>query len=153
MSSAERRVVDRYLPWTRIVSDRATNHGGRRVDLLEHAVGHREDLVLKQGIGMQGLQVVLGSDTDEAAWHTLIEEAARAGGSIIQEYVPALPYSLPITPAVGELPHQTDVAPVFSPFLFGGRPAGIWARFHPAGRSGIVSREGFGAMENAVVAV
>lgn len=153
MSSAERALVDRYLPWTRILTDRSTTCAGKSVELLAHAVRHRETLVLKQGIGLQGKQVVLGRDTDPEQWQSLVERAAALGDSIVQEYVPPQSYPLSLTHGSGEEPHEVEVAPVFSPFVFGGRAGGLWARFFATGDSGIVSVDGFGALDNAVVAV
>ncbi|MFJ9777092.1 hypothetical protein ACIRVF_38655 [Kitasatospora sp. NPDC101157] len=151
MSEAERSVVSRYLPWTRVLGNRPTDHHGRRIDLLKHTVEHREDLVLKAGIGMQGLQVLIGRDTDPAMWQARVEEAAEAGGSIVQEHVTGVAVPVFSTPAPGAAPEVTNVVPVFSPFLFGNHASGVWARYRADGGEGIVSREGYGAMENAVV--
>lgn len=153
MSAAERSLVDKYLPWTRILADRRTTHAGKSVDLLAHAIRYREDLVLKRGIGLQGQQVILGKDVSSEEWRSLVERAAAAGDCIVQEYVPAQSCPLSVVDDDAEQPREVDVAPVLSPFLFGGRPGGLWARFFTTGAAGIVSMEGHGALDNAVVAV
>ena len=50
-------------------------------------------------------------------------------------------------------PYDVDVAPVFGPLLFGGRPAGLFSRFFGDGRTGIVSMTRTGSCDNSVVAV
>ncbi|ASO21090.1 hypothetical protein FHR81_002058 [Actinoalloteichus hoggarensis] len=153
MSAADRALVDRYLPWTRILTDRRTTHAGKPVDLLAHTIRYREDLVLKRGIGLQGQQVFLGRDTSSERWTSLVEGAAAAGDSIVQEYVHAQHCPLFVVEDGVEQPREIAVAPVLSPFLFGGRPGGLWARFFTTGAVGIISMDGHGALDNAVVAV
>jgi hypothetical protein len=152
LSAAERSIVDTYLPWTRILGDRSTTHAGQTVDLLPHALRHRENLVLKRGIGTNGKQVVLGRDTEQRQWQSLLEGAASAGDSIVQEYVPAQSCRLHIIADSDESPHEVEVYPVLGPFLFGGRPGGIMARF-TTDCAGMVGVTGNGSSDSSVVAV
>lgn len=153
MSTAERALVDKYLPWTRILSDRRTTRGERDVDLLRFAVDNRELLVLKQGLGMSGKQVVIGRDADQAEWETAVAAAAEAGTSVVQEFVAPRTCRLAMVADGADETHDVDVAPVFGPLLFGGRPAGVFARFFGDGTAGIVSIAGTDASDNCVVAV
>lgn len=52
-----------------------------------------------------------------------------------------------------DAPHDVDVAPVFGPLLFGGRPAGLFSRFFGDGTAGIVSILGTRSSDDCVVAV
>jgi len=153
LSAAERALVDRYLPWTRILTDRRTTWHGRDVDLVRFAIDHRPTLVLKAGLGMSGRQVVLGRDTDPAAWEAAVVAAAEAGTSAIQEYVTPHTCRLTMLADGVDEPYDVDVAPVFGPLLFGGRPAGLFSRFFGDGRTGIVSMTRTGSCDNSVVAV
>ncbi|MET9324424.1 hypothetical protein ABZX75_30335 [Streptomyces sp. NPDC003038] len=153
MSAAERALVDRYLPWTRIVSHRWTNRGGRKVDLVRHAVANRESLVLKESIGMSGKQVVIGRETAQADWEAAVAAAAETGTSVVQEFVEPRTCRLAVITDGSDEAHDADVAPVFGPLLFGGRPAGLFSRFFGDGTTGIVSILGTGSSDDCVVAV
>ncbi|MEO6702187.1 MAG: hypothetical protein ABI140_09180 [Jatrophihabitantaceae bacterium] len=151
MSSAERALVNTYIPWTRVLTDRSTTFDGRTVDLLRHVLANQEQLVLKRGIGSNGKQVAIGRDTDPSTWTALVESAAAAGDSVVQQYVTAQSCLFPVLADSNSQPELTPIAPVLSPFLFGRKPAGIFARFFADGSSGIVSVVGHSASDNVVV--
>jgi len=153
LSAGERALVDRYLPWTRVLTDRRTTRQGRDVDLVRFAIDHRPTLVLKASLGMSGKQVVLGRDTEPAAWEAAVVVAAEAGTSVVQEYVPPQTCRLTMLADGVDEPYDIDVAPVFGPLLFGGRPAGLFSRFFGDGRTGIVNIRRTGCCDNSVVAV
>jgi hypothetical protein len=153
MSAAERALVARYLPWTRILSDRRTSRDGAQVDLVRYALDHQESLVLKEGLGMSGMQVVIGRETDPAVWETAVTAAAATGTSIVQEFVAPRSCRLAVIADGDDTAYDVDVAPVFGPLLFGGRPAGLFARFFGDGTAGIVSMLGTSSSDNCVVAV
>ncbi|MEV0729629.1 hypothetical protein [Polymorphospora sp. NPDC050346] len=153
MTTAERALVDRYLPWTRVLADRGTTRDGRDVDLLPYVVKHREELVLKAGLGESGKQVVLGRDVDQAAWEAAVDAAAD-GTSIVQEFVVPQTCRVTLIADDADEPYDAEVAPVLGPLLFGGRPAGLFCRFYGDGSAGIVSvRAGTSSSDNCVVAV
>lgn len=51
--------------------------------------------------------------------------AAEAGTSVVQEFVPPRRCRLAMIADGADEPHDVDVAPVFGPLLFRGRPAGM----------------------------
>jgi hypothetical protein len=79
-----------------------------------------------------------------------VETAVVCGGWTVQEHVE--PVGLPIRFSKDGPTEAVPIAPVLSPFLFGGRPAGCFVRYLPDGTSGVVSVEGFGATRNIAVA-
>ncbi|MEU5031293.1 hypothetical protein [Streptomyces milbemycinicus] len=153
MSAADRALVDRYLPWTRVLSHRWTSRGGRKVDLVPFAVDNRELLVLKESIGMSGKQVVIGRETGQTEWEAAVAVAAGTGTSVLQEYVAPRGCRLAMVADGAEEPYDVEVAPVFGPLLFGGRPAGMFSRFFGDGTAGIVSVLGTNSSDDCVVAV
>ncbi|MEU5495650.1 hypothetical protein [Streptomyces griseofuscus] len=153
MSAAERALVDRYLPWTRVLSHRWTTRGERKVDLVEFTLAHRESLVLKESIGMSGRQVLIGRESDRADWTAAVTAAAETGTSVVQEFVAPRTCRLAMVADGVDEPYDTEVAPVFGPLLFGGRPAGLFARFFGDGREGIVSVAGAGCSDDCVVSI
>jgi hypothetical protein len=71
----ELAALDRILPWTRMVRSGLVTVEGRRVDLLQHAIANREELVLKPTALHGGEGVLLGWQTDDATWAGRLTEA------------------------------------------------------------------------------
>ncbi len=153
MTAAERDLVARYLPWTRVLTERKTTWEGRIVDLVPFAVEHKDELVLKEGLGMSGKQVIIGKDATVAEWEAAVGRAAGMGTSVVQRYVEPRGCRLAMVADGVDEPYEAVVAPVLGPLLFGGRPAGLFARFFGDGRGGVVSVMGANSSDNCVVAV
>jgi hypothetical protein len=80
---AERAVVDRVVPWTRVLTADADG-------LLDHCRRHRADLLLKPSVGWGAAGTVRGADVDDAGWRRLL--AARCdGGYVVQRVVHPVP--------------------------------------------------------------
>lgn len=154
MTEGDRRLVERYLPWTRILSERRTDREGQQVDLLPFVLKNRELLVLKAALGESGQQVTIGREADQAAWESAVGEAVQGRTSVVQEFVrPGTCRVALIADGVDE-PYDVDVAPVLGPLLFGGRPAGLFCRFFGDGSAGIVSVRGdTSSSDNVMVAI
>lgn len=88
-TAAELDVIDRVLPWTRVLEDGSADVDGTELPLVKHALQCREDLVLKPGIGHAGRGVVGGWMVGEDEWERLVREAAEAGGHVLQRRVPS----------------------------------------------------------------
>ncbi|MFF0430642.1 hypothetical protein ACFYU9_00235 [Streptomyces sp. NPDC004327] len=154
MTEGERALVDRYLPWTRILADRKTEREGRRVDLLAFVLENRERLVLKAGLGECGKQVVIGREVEQAVWESAVGEAAADGTSIVQDFVEPRTTRVTLIADDRDEPYEAEVAPVLGPLLFGGRPGGLFCRFFGDGSAGIVSVRGHtSSSDNVMVAV
>ncbi|MGN9768195.1 hypothetical protein ACTMS2_23925 [Micromonospora sp. SD12] len=154
MSAAERRLVDQYVPWTRILSDRRTARAGREVELLPFVLANRDLLVLKAGLGESGKQVVIGGEVDQATWESAVTEAAADGTSVVQDFVVPRTCRVALVADGADEPHDAEVAPVIGPLLFGGRPAGLFCRYYGDGSAGIVSARGReSSSDNCMVAV
>jgi hypothetical protein len=153
MSHAEQRLVDRYIPWTRVLTDRRTHRGEGEVELARFALEAQEELVLKRGVGMQGQQVLVGRQETVTRWEVAINVAVETGDSVLQEYVSPVTCEVDVSvDDTGEV-HRVRVPPVLSPLLCGGHAGGVWARYFVGDDDAVVSRDGNGASENAVVAV
>ena len=79
-------VVRDCIPWTRVVEERRTTHGGREVDLIPHVVSQRERLVLKPNDDYGGAGIVLGWTVDQATWEAAVARAL-ADPYVVQERV------------------------------------------------------------------
>ncbi|GAA1989698.1 hypothetical protein [Kitasatospora viridis] len=153
MTAGERGLVERYLPWTRILAERKTDRRGEQVDLLPFVLANRELLVLKAGLGECGKQVVIGRQVDQGAWESAVGEAVGAG-SIVQEFVQPQTCRVALIADGADRPQDVDVAPVLGPLVFGGRAAGLFCRFFGDGTAGIVSVRGnTSSSDNVMVAI
>ncbi|MFJ2078898.1 hypothetical protein ACIOGW_27365 [Streptomyces anulatus] len=154
MTEGDRRLVERYLPWTRILSERRTDREGQQVDLLPFVLKNRELLVLKAALGESGQQVIIGREADQAAWESAVGEAVQGRTSVVQEFVQPQTCRVALIADGVDEPYDVDVAPVLGPLLFGGRPAGLFCRFFGDGSAGIVSvRGGTSSSDNVMVAI
>jgi hypothetical protein len=89
----ERETIAANIPWTRVVEERRTTHGGTAVDLVPFIVEHKDQLVLKPNDEYGGKGIVLGWEADDAEWAEALRTALREP-YIVQERVslPSEPY-------------------------------------------------------------
>jgi hypothetical protein len=122
----EREVVEAAIPWTRVLRDGRVGYGEWVVDLLEFASDNRERLVMKPASDYGGNQVVLGVESDQAAWDAAIEAHTRDDDFVVQEYLPVPEEMFPIV----EEGHVEMRLKRFNinPFGIGGRYAGMITR-------------------------
>jgi hypothetical protein len=76
--------MDRILPWTRMVRQgEVTLEDGSRVDLVDYAIKHREELVLKSTVSHSGDGVVpgWGQEVTPDSWREQLTDAL--GGSFV----------------------------------------------------------------------
>ncbi|HEY2442094.1 MAG TPA: hypothetical protein VGI31_03075 [Streptosporangiaceae bacterium] len=81
--------LDRLLPWTRMARPGpVTLEDGRRVDLLQYALDHQDDLALKPTAMHGGIGIVLGwsENTNVRAWEEQVR-AAMDGPYVLQRRI------------------------------------------------------------------
>lgn len=133
-SEAEREVVRRHLPWTRVVGDHEVSYEGRRGRLPDVLDEERPAMVLKRSASLGGEKVLMGATTEPDVWSRRVAEAVAEGTWIAQKRLHSLPYAFQHG-ARGWLPHEV----VWGIFAFGERYGGGFLRVLPRGRSGIVN--------------
>lgn len=101
---AQRRALDTFVPWTRLMRERKTTDGaGGEMDLLAHVRTHRDGLVLKPNRAYGGQDVVIGTDVTQAAWDAAIGRALEHPDTwVVQELIP-LPHVEFLDPASREV--------------------------------------------------
>ncbi|MGV9452189.1 hypothetical protein [Streptomyces sp. NPDC003635] len=149
LGPADRRLVERHVPWTALLSTPGTVHG----ETLAHARGHREELVLKPTSGYGGTGVMIGRTVSEAAWQAALDLVDRAEHPyIIQRFAEPDRIGMEFShTGTGEV-ERADVPFVLGPFLFGGRPTGVLLR-HGVPAGGEVLNANHGARMSSVVLV
>ncbi|MFH8609637.1 hypothetical protein ACH4D5_19380 [Streptomyces sp. NPDC018029] len=131
LSAAECRLVDRVLPWTRMINaDVLRNDAG----LVDECVRRREHLILKVNARGGGAGAVVGWQTDEAAWRRALEDSAAEGCVVQQRVVPRA------EPVVDPVSGETKVwHAAYGLFYTPQGCAGSFAKVVPAGSGGIIS--------------
>jgi hypothetical protein len=147
-SHGEREIIQRHVPWTRVVADVSTAHYDKPVDLLAFIRKERENLVLKPSDEYGGTGVTLGWETSEAAWDTAIQSAisgssAEAGGNcwIAQERIPIRREVFPYVTPKGNVEFR-DMLVDFAPYLFRGKLSGYLTRLSATGLANVTSGGG-----------
>ncbi len=84
----------RHIPWTRKLVEGFTTYRGRKVDLIEFAASHKDQLVLKPNGDYGGRGVTLGWESDEEKWRQAIDDALGAS-FVVQERVEVLQETFP----------------------------------------------------------
>lgn len=107
----------RHIPWTRKLAAGLTTYHGRKVDLLDFAVTHKDQLVLKPNGDYGGRGVTLGWECDEEKWRQAIDDALGAS-FIIQERVEVMQETFP-TLVKGDVKYEPRYID-FDPYTWGG---------------------------------
>ena len=139
----EHAVIAAHVPWTRVVSDSATEKDEREAPLLDIARLERDSLVLKPNDEYGGKGVMLGWEMDAAAWDAALETALAdpKGSWILQERIPVRREVFPQFDAAGHVTDR-DVLVDLAPFLFRGRMQGYLTRLSGTGLANVTSGGG-----------
>jgi hypothetical protein len=111
-TAEERESIEAHIPWTRVMEERRTEHGGKGVDQVPFVLGMRHRLVLKPNDDYGGAGIVLGWETDDTGWERAVAQAL-ASPYIVQERVgiPSEPYPSLVDGRVVFADRMMDTAP------------------------------------------
>ncbi len=147
-SSEDRELIERHVPWTRVVADIRTEYAGQPIELLEYIRKNQKNLVMKPSDEYGGMGVTLGWEVEKKEWERAMENAlpggklAKAHGCwIVQERIPM---------RRGEFPHIGKGNKVefrnmlvdFAPYLFRGKVAGYLTRLSSTSLANVTSGGG-----------
>lgn len=133
LSEGERELLSRVLPWTRRVAERRTRRAGQEIDLVPWAIAQREALVLKPAHEYGGRSVLLGSETEPAAWEAAVVSALDSPW-VVQERVAIPEEPFPVFDDAGLSFVSLKVNA--NPFYVAGEPVGAVTR---ASRSSVIN--------------
>ena len=149
-TGAERELIRRHVPWTRLLADVRTIRHARSIELLEHVRSRREEFVLKPNDEYGGAGVTLGWETDPREWDAAIGRALTDGNRawVVQERIAVRRETFPMQSAEGVSMREMLVD--LAPYLFRGRLAGFLTRLSSTGLANVTS--GGGQVPACVVA-
>ncbi|MBB4684431.1 glutathionylspermidine synthase family protein [Amycolatopsis jiangsuensis] len=125
----ECRLVDRVLPWTRLINTEAL-----RTDLFDECLARRDQLILKVNARGGGVGAVVGWETDDVMWRQALETSA-VEGCVVQQRVKPRPEFV-VNPVAGKAEEWHAAYGMFyTPEGF----AGLRAKAVPAGSGSIIS--------------
>jgi uncharacterized circularly permuted ATP-grasp superfamily protein len=141
-TSAERDVIRRHVPWTRLVHEGQATRDGQRIDLPAYVRDRRGELVIKPNDEYGGSGVTLGWETSEAAWDAAIARILREPQHawIVQERIPVRRETFPV--CEGETIVEREMLVDFAPYLFRGRMSGFLTRLSATGLANVTSGGG-----------
>jgi uncharacterized circularly permuted ATP-grasp superfamily protein len=147
-SSEERDLIQRHVPWTRVVADVKTEYDGESVGLLEYIRKHQKNLVMKPSDEYGGKGVTLGWEVQKKEWDAAIEQALPKGKTakeqgcwIVQERIPMRRGTFPFI-AKGHKVEFKNMLVDFAPYLFRGRVAGFLTRLSSTSLANVTSGGG-----------
>lgn len=147
-STEERELIERHVPWTRVVSDVKTEHEGEPVELLGYMRKHQKNLVMKPSDEYGGKGVTLGWEVDKQEWENAIEQAPQdektgkaQGCWIVQERIPMRRGVFPYI-GKGNKVEFKNMLVDFAPYLFRGKVAGYLTRLSSTSLANVTSGGG-----------
>jgi len=95
LTEEEKVIVEKHVPWTRLVTDTSTTYDGKTVKLLDFLRENRSNMVMKP-IGLYGgKNVAIGQDMSDTEWTDVLETALKEK-YVAQEYIPIPEIDLPV---------------------------------------------------------
>jgi uncharacterized circularly permuted ATP-grasp superfamily protein len=147
-SSEEREIIDRHVPWTRVVEDVKSDYYGDAIELLKYIRKHQKNLVLKPSDEYGGTGVTLGWKASAKDWGKAIEQALPGGKLtdahacwIVQEKIPMRREPFPTIVSGGKVQFQKMLVD-FAPYLFRGKLAGFLTRLSSSDLANVTSGGG-----------
>jgi len=147
-SSEELDVIQRHVPWTRVVEDVRTDYLGKPIELLDHIRKNQKDLVLKPSDEYGGTGVTLGWEVGAGGWEESIQAALPGGQSakehgcwIVQEKIAMRRGEFPYIGADGKVEFR-DMLVDLAPYMFRGKLAGFLTRLSASSLANVTSGGG-----------
>ena len=147
-STEERELIQRHVPWTRVVEDTKTAHKGQTISLLEFVRKNQKNLVMKPSDEYGGMGVTLGWEVDKAHWEKTIEQALpgckganEKGCWIVQERIPMRRGEFPFIGEGNKVDFRNMLVD-FAPYIFRGKLAGYLTRLSATSLANVTSGGG-----------
>ena len=141
-------MIQRHVPWTRVVADVKTDCEGEAVELLEYIRKNQKQLVMKPSDEYGGKGVTLGWEVEKKEWETAIQRAVmevKAGSEqgcwIVQQRIPMRRGVFPQI-GKGNKVEFKNMLVDFAPYLFGGQVAGYLTRLSSSSLANVTSGGG-----------
>lgn len=93
----ELTVINKYIPWTRILRSYKTCYDNNQIDLVPFIKTHRQNFVLKPNRGYGGKGILIGSEIEQVEWERKINRIINSGSKyVVQEYIDVPTENFPV---------------------------------------------------------
>ena len=141
LSESESELVDRHVPWSRLVRYRPTSFRGRQGAVPEILLASPEDFILKPAKALGGKGIVFGAVASREEWKLAVDRALREGAWMAQELIESVPLPYQADPRGCEI-HEV----VWGPFVIGDSYGGGYLRMKPKDRPGPINHTSGGVV-------
>ncbi|MDO0933578.1 hypothetical protein QQY66_18515 [Streptomyces sp. DG2A-72] len=141
MSAEDVRLVQRVVPWTRIVRDAEVDWHGSRVAMYDLLVTHQNRFVLKGSAGYSAKEVNFGYEYDADEWDSRVRSAIETEYFVAQEVVESVELAVDIMHDDSGNSHEMLGKLVVNPFCVDGVTTGCRARIDLASKR-VISLKG-----------
>lgn len=138
LKQSDQELIDRHVPWTRILKDGSTSFEGKKQDLLEILSDSRNDFVLKPNDEYGGKGITLGWEVSDDEWQSALASALD-NDFVVQRRLDLVPEDFP--GIEGSL-EQESLFVDLDPYLYRGQMVGALARLGAGGLCNITSGGG-----------
>jgi hypothetical protein len=128
MSAEDVSLVQRVVPWTRIVRDTGVDWRGKRWALQDLLLARQEVFVLKGSAGYSAKEVTFGHECDGDAWKRLVHSAMETEYFVAQEVVDSVQLPVDIMYDDAGSTYELLGKLVVNPFCVDGVATGCRAR-------------------------
>jgi len=146
-SAEEQELIQRHVPWTRVVEDVKSTHHGDDIQLLEFIRKNQKNLVIKPSDEYGGAGVTLGWEVEKKHWEGTIEKALPKQASesqgcwIVQERIPMRRGEFPFIGKGNKVDFRNMLVD-FAPYIFRGKVAGYLTRLSATSLANVTSGGG-----------
>ncbi len=77
LKPAEKKMLDSFLPWTRLLRSGTTDFDGAEIDMATLLLRQRQKFILKPGYGVSGMGVTIGALTAPVEWNRTVQRALK----------------------------------------------------------------------------
>ncbi|HLJ16522.1 MAG TPA: hypothetical protein VKV15_18630 [Bryobacteraceae bacterium] len=137
--ATERKAIQDFIPWTRIIRAGKTTYHGKSIDLMEFIQKKRDRLVLRPNEQDGELHSFRGSETDDAGWEKAMRQATR-NPYVVQETTEAVHEIFPVLQYGSLQMHEMRVD--VQPHSFLGKVQGCSTWLSAVGPSGFSTTAG-----------
>ncbi|WP_320068926.1 hypothetical protein [Micromonospora sp. RTGN7] len=139
MSAEEHALVERFVPWSRVMGDRWVWWRGKRFELPRLVIERQELFILKGASGFSSEEVHFGTRTAPDRWVELVDSAVTSEYYVVQEIVPVVRHPVRVMLDESGETEVVSANSVLSPFSIGGEATGCLVRFDRATEPGAIT--------------
>ena len=123
----EVKIINKHVPWTRVVREKKSEYNGQQIDLLEFILANQQKLVLKPNDDYGGHGITIGWNSSAETWSRAVDEALKDGDYLVQERVPTARETFPALSADGSIQFAEQLVDL-DPLLFNGKLGSAFTR-------------------------